>query len=157
MYRLGRNLPIGYIHVYECMYWLVQLYINLFLYMNVPTGYCRSSFCRASSCMKRVELPVLQSWAANSSQSMAPAAGTATHARFVLFGDSITQGSFGVGGWGARLADHYARRADVLNRGYSGYTTVGARTPAPRAARCTSPATPPTLVTVFFGANDLRC
>lgn len=30
--------------------------------------------------------------------------------RFVLFGDSITQQSFAQGGWGARLADAYARR-----------------------------------------------
>ena len=30
--------------------------------------------------------------------------------RFVLFGDSITQQSFAPGGWGARLADEYARK-----------------------------------------------
>ena len=41
-------------------------------------------------------------------------------AKFILLGDSITQFSFGVGGWGARLADQYARRADVINRGFSG-------------------------------------
>jgi hypothetical protein len=35
----------------------------------------------------------------------------------VLFGDSITEGSFDVGGWGARLAHEYARKADVVNRG----------------------------------------
>jgi lysophospholipase L1-like esterase len=45
------------------------------------------------------------------------------HPRIILFGDSITQGSFSVGGWGARLQDHYQRRADVLCRGYSGYNT----------------------------------
>ena len=36
---------------------------------------------------------------------------------FVLYGDSITEGSFDVGGWGARLADAYSRRADIVNRG----------------------------------------
>lgn len=43
--------------------------------------------------------------------------------RIVLFGDSITQQSFSCGGWGARMADAYQRKADVLNRGYSGYNT----------------------------------
>ena len=46
----------------------------------------------------------------------------ATTSRIILFGDSITQFSFDAdkGGWGARIADRYQRRADVLNRGYSG-------------------------------------
>jgi hypothetical protein len=42
---------------------------------------------------------------------------------FVLFGDSITQRGCSPGGWASRLADRYARRVDVLNRGYSGYNT----------------------------------
>uniref|UniRef100_A0A1S3BYB4 Uncharacterized protein n=1 Tax=Cucumis melo TaxID=3656 RepID=A0A1S3BYB4_CUCME len=41
----------------------------------------------------------------------------------VLFGDSITAQSFGLGGWGAALADTYSRKADVLVRGYGGYNT----------------------------------
>ena len=69
----------------------------------------------------------------------------------VLFGDSITQNSFAEDGFGARLAHRYSRRADVLNRGMSGYTT--------RFARHASPHLPleksETLLTViFFGAND---
>ena len=40
--------------------------------------------------------------------------------RVVLFGDSLTQRSFAPGGWGARVADASVRRADVINRGYSG-------------------------------------
>lgn len=43
--------------------------------------------------------------------------------RVILFGDSITQMSFSEGGFGSRLADYYQRRADVLNRGYSGCDT----------------------------------
>ncbi len=43
---------------------------------------------------------------------------------FVLFGDSITQRGFAPGGWAARLADKYSRRADVVNRGYSGYNSA---------------------------------
>ena len=39
----------------------------------------------------------------------------------VLLGDSLTQLSFD--GWGATLANVYQRRADVVNRGYSGYNT----------------------------------
>ena len=76
--------------------------------------------------------------------------------RIVLFGDSITQQSFSPGGWGARLADHFVRRADVQNRGYSGYNTRWALQLLdklfPPAAE--GVATAPCLVTVFFGAND---
>ncbi|THU55393.1 hypothetical protein C4D60_Mb11t06080 [Musa balbisiana] len=53
--------------------------------------------------------------------------------QFVLFGDSITQQSFGPGGWGAALANTYSRKAsspslphqlaDVIVRGYGGYNT----------------------------------
>jgi len=43
----------------------------------------------------------------------------------VLFGDSLTQMSWNpeLGGIGARIADLYARKLDVQNRGYSGYNT----------------------------------
>mmetsp|Transcript_16014 Transcript_16014/g.23247 ORF Transcript_16014/g.23247 Transcript_16014/m.23247 type:complete len:260 (-) Transcript_16014:37-816(-) len=43
-----------------------------------------------------------------------------------LFGDSLTQEGFGVDGnvgWASLLASAYIRRADVLNRGFSGYNT----------------------------------
>ena len=44
--------------------------------------------------------------------------------RFILLGDSITQMSFSSpGGFGAHLANVYQRRADVYNRGYSGFNT----------------------------------
>lgn len=39
--------------------------------------------------------------------------------QFVTFGDSITQRGFAPG-WTSALADAYQRRADVVNRGYSG-------------------------------------
>jgi hypothetical protein len=47
------------------------------------------------------------------------------HARplFVLYGASMTQFSFELGGWGAALADLYSRKADILLRGYSGWNT----------------------------------
>ena len=70
----------------------------------------------------------------------------------VLFGDSITQRGWSVGGWGARLADTYGRRADVLNRGYSGYNSAEALHLLP--AVFPGAAEAPALVTVFLGAND---
>ncbi|KAK9828721.1 hypothetical protein WJX72_001713 [[Myrmecia] bisecta] len=73
--------------------------------------------------------------------------------QFVLFGDSLTQQSFDpAGGWGASLADAYARKADVINRGYGGYNTRWALKMLTRIFPQT--AEPPRLVTVFFGAND---
>ncbi|MFS7910789.1 putative SGNH hydrolase superfamily [Helianthus anomalus] len=43
--------------------------------------------------------------------------------QFILFGDSITELSFKSGGWGASLTDTYSRKADILVRGYDGYTS----------------------------------
>ena len=74
--------------------------------------------------------------------------------RFVLFGDSITQQSFRVGGWGARLADRYDRTADLANRGYSGYNTRWALRLLPSVFP--KGADSPTLVTILFGANDAQ-
>jgi lysophospholipase L1-like esterase len=72
--------------------------------------------------------------------------------QIVLFGDSITQQSFSPGGFGVTLADRYQRRADVLNRGFSGYNTRWALEMLPllRDSTCSSTC----FVTVFFGAND---
>lgn len=70
----------------------------------------------------------------------------------MLFGDSITEEAFGEGGWGASLANHYSRSADVVLRGYSGYNTRWAARVAGRAVA--SIAGPVSAVTVFFGAND---
>ena len=76
----------------------------------------------------------------------------------MLFGDSITQFSFNpeLCGWGAALAHWYARQADVLNRGFSGYNTRQGRIllqkllPLPE----TGVSTQPRLLTIMFGAND---
>ena len=43
--------------------------------------------------------------------------------RVVLVGDSITQQGGRVGGWVARIAGALERKCDVVNRGFSGYTT----------------------------------
>jgi lysophospholipase L1-like esterase len=84
----------------------------------------------------------------------------------VLFGDSITQQGFGHEGrvgWASLLAADYSRRADVLNRGFSGYNTEMAVDLLPSIFG--SPAPPLKnnnnddkngilFCTVFFGAND---
>ncbi|KDP31089.1 hypothetical protein JCGZ_11465 [Jatropha curcas] len=71
----------------------------------------------------------------------------------VLFGDSITEQSFGSGGWGAALADTYSRKADVLVRGYGGYNTRWALFLLHHLFPIGS-IKPPVAVTIFFGAND---
>lgn len=64
----------------------------------------------------------------------------------LLLGDSLTQLSFE--GWGAKLANVYQRRADVLNRGYSGYNTkFYLNLPAEQLDNVV-------LAVIFFGAND---
>ncbi|CAI9087325.1 OLC1v1021373C1 [Oldenlandia corymbosa var. corymbosa] len=89
--------------------------------------------------------------------------------KIYLFGDSITEHSFGDGGWGASLAHHFARNADVAIRGYSGYNTRWALMAIDKVFPPPPPATAenginggggggyeaaPVCVTVFFGAND---
>jgi len=77
---------------------------------------------------------------------------------FMLFGDSITQGAWAPGdaGIGQRLAHVYARKLDVLNRGYSGYnTTWGLPVFKQCLARAGTPNVPKIRVlTIWFGAND---
>ncbi|XP_039013450.1 GDSL esterase/lipase CPRD49-like [Hibiscus syriacus] len=72
---------------------------------------------------------------------------------FVLFGSSIVQFSFGNEGWGAILAHTYARKADVVLRGYAGWNSR-------RALEVLTKVFPqdgvvqPSLVIVYFGGND---
>eukprot|EP01012_Entosiphon_sulcatum_P047200 TRINITY_DN6393_c0_g1_i2.p1 TRINITY_DN6393_c0_g1~~TRINITY_DN6393_c0_g1_i2.p1 ORF type:complete len:287 (-),score=29.77 TRINITY_DN6393_c0_g1_i2:895-1755(-) len=72
----------------------------------------------------------------------------------ILFGDSLTQHSFNpqLDGWGAALQHEFAAKADVLNRGLSGYTTRWALHLAPEVRQTAGPTL--RLVVVFFGAND---
>jgi isoamyl acetate esterase len=74
---------------------------------------------------------------------------------FILFGDSITQGCNST--LLAALSDHYSRRLDVLNRGFSGYNTAMA-TPVLNQFFPSDPPSSSTsncrLMTIFFGAND---
>lgn len=72
----------------------------------------------------------------------------------LLFGDSITERAFGFAdvsvGWASLLAADYSRRADVLNRGYSGYNTNLALDVVPRVLGKLL------FCTIFLGANDVN-
>lgn len=72
---------------------------------------------------------------------------------FVLFGSSIVQFSFSNGGWGATLADIYARKADVLVRGYIGWNSRRAVQVVDKIFPKDAPVQP-SLVIVYFGGND---
>ena len=69
------------------------------------------------------------------------------------FGDSITQHGHmaAAHGWVCGLQEAYRRRADVLNRGYSGYSSRFARAMLPRIFGAERRYL---FTTVFFGAND---
>ncbi|KAJ7470598.1 SGNH hydrolase-type esterase domain-containing protein [Mycena latifolia] len=75
----------------------------------------------------------------------------------MLFGDSITQAGWTEGGFGARLANAYSRKFDVLNRGLAGYNTEWA---IPVFEQCLATqqnqphATKIRILVVWFGAND---
>jgi lysophospholipase L1-like esterase len=76
-------------------------------------------------------------------------------ASVVLFGDSLTQRGWEEGGWVARMAAHFGRRADVYNRGFGGYNTRWGRFLLPQLLPL--PPTPTErhqLITIWFGAND---
>ncbi|KAG1681152.1 hypothetical protein FOA52_015595 [Chlamydomonas sp. UWO 241] len=78
---------------------------------------------------------------------------TLVRPRILLFGDSLTEKSFDSGGWAARLSHSYARRADVVARGFGGYNTTLAQFLVDSVL---SDATPSNtlLMALFFGAND---
>jgi lysophospholipase L1-like esterase len=95
-------------------------------------------------------------WAESATTSRNEAA--ASRPSIVLFGDSITQFSFNpeLCGWGASVASWYARQADVLNRGFSGYNTrqglIVLKKLLPMSE--TRAGSQPRLLTIMFGAND---
>ena len=74
--------------------------------------------------------------------------------RILLVGDSITQQSFTLNGWGSLLANWFIRRADVINRGFSGYNTRWVRHSTAQIAASVPQGGPLILGTLFLGAND---
>ncbi|XP_050243918.1 GDSL esterase/lipase CPRD49-like [Quercus robur] len=73
--------------------------------------------------------------------------------KFVLFGSSIVQNSFSNEGWGAILATLYARKADILLRGYSSWNSRRALQVLDKIFPKDAPIQP-SLVIVYFGGND---
>lgn len=72
--------------------------------------------------------------------------------KIICFGDTITEMGLSLEsrGYVARLAERYARRADVLCRGFSGYTTREALDILHSAVLSEHP----DIVILFFGVND---
>jgi lysophospholipase L1-like esterase len=71
--------------------------------------------------------------------------------KIMLLGDSLTQRSFLPGQWGARLAAHYDRTADVELRGYAGYNSTWIRALVPELLHVP---VAPALVIMQMGTND---
>ena len=71
--------------------------------------------------------------------------------KLLLLGDSLTQTS--LNGWGGGLAHRYQRRADVLNRGMSGYNSRWYMQYAQDSGIWQETGNV-VLTTIFFGAND---
>lgn len=75
--------------------------------------------------------------------------------KVILFGDSISQESFSEGGWGATIADHFQRKCDVLNRGFSGYTSAFNKLILPKILQWdNSPKGSIAVAVVLLGSND---
>ncbi|KDR81822.1 hypothetical protein GALMADRAFT_135217 [Galerina marginata CBS 339.88] len=77
---------------------------------------------------------------------------------FMLFGDSITQGAWEPdrNGFGQRLSHVYARKLDVLNRGFGGYNTDWGIPVFEQCIAKSSDKHAPKLrvLSIWFGAND---
>ncbi|KAJ2777297.1 isoamyl acetate-hydrolyzing esterase [Coemansia javaensis] len=95
---------------------------------------------------------------------MAPTGSRSSHSLdlVVCLGDSLTQRGWSVAhsGWVAQLSEAYARRLDVVNRGYGGFNSRWGAEIMPRVmpAYASSDGGRPRmrLLTVFFGANDAQ-
>ncbi|KAI3695810.1 hypothetical protein L1987_78812 [Smallanthus sonchifolius] len=73
--------------------------------------------------------------------------------QFVLFGSSIVQLCFSNDGWAAILADVYARKADIVLRGYTGWNSRRAIEVLDQVFPKDA-ASQPSLIIVYFGGND---
>lgn len=75
----------------------------------------------------------------------------------LLLGDSLTQQGFGRNGgegWASLLANSYSRRADVLNRGFSGYNSRHLASILPNVLSTNYKNKNVLFCTVFLGTND---
>jgi lysophospholipase L1-like esterase len=72
----------------------------------------------------------------------------------LVVGDSLVQRGFETNGWVASLARAYARVADVVNRGYSGYNTRWVRDLMTDDPGLFPPRRDVALAVILLGAND---
>ncbi|CAO1618754.1 unnamed protein product [Parajaminaea phylloscopi] len=72
----------------------------------------------------------------------------------VCLGDSQTQFAFGPRGYVGQLAEAYQRKADVINRGYSGYTTRDTLPLVKHVFSANATGQRILAVTVWLGCND---
>lgn len=70
--------------------------------------------------------------------------------KVILLGDSLTQSGYEKNGWVSLLCARYVRRADIINRGFSGYNSKWGLSLLKELELPKRPI----LVVVFFGAND---
>ena len=72
----------------------------------------------AASCMLRVGAAGEEQCSAHHERDLF------SRPQIILFGDSITQHGWGSHGWATELSTTYVRKADVYNRGFSGYNSA---------------------------------
>ncbi|GFR50784.1 hypothetical protein Agub_g13049 [Astrephomene gubernaculifera] len=129
----------------------------------------RTSVVKASGAEKKTTINMAATAVGVAASPSAPPFFVApSRPRIILFGDSLTERSFDVpSGWGAALASNYSRRADVVNRGLSGYNTrlalktmpyifgpASASASGSGGAVAAAAASQVLFATLFFGAND---
>lgn len=116
---------------------------------------CRPSvFCCFSASVFFLSLLWLAGTFAGTGRMADPPSSVVDAANIVLFGDSLTERSFLPGGWGLRLSAHYARKADVIARGFSGYNTRWVLYILSKMLQDLPKGGRNVFATVFLGAND---
>ncbi|KAJ3214790.1 isoamyl acetate-hydrolyzing esterase [Clydaea vesicula] len=76
--------------------------------------------------------------------------------KIILFGDSLTQKGFQLEteGWAIKVANNYIRKQDVVNRGFSGYTTENTLPILEKMLKYEFASSEISLISIFLGAND---
>jgi lysophospholipase L1-like esterase len=107
---------------------------------------------RGSADLSRVA--ALAASTAASTASGAASVGAYRRPVVLVVGDSLVQRGFETNGWVASLARAYARVADVINRGYSGYNTRWVRDLMTDDPGLFPPRRDVALAVILLGAND---
>ena len=111
---------------------------------------------RGSADLSRVAALAVSTAASTAASTASGAASVGAYRRPVVLvvGDSLVQRGFETNGWVASLARAYARVADVVNRGYSGYNTRWVRDLMTRDPDLFPPRRDVALAVILLGAND---